>query len=915
MRKLTKTLAAMSLLIPVAAYPLGIGDIKLHSALNQKLNAEIALSLAVGEELKDIKISLASPDKFDKAGIAWSYFLSEIQFKPILQTNGKVVIQVTSNAIVQEPYLDFLVEVSWPKGSVLKEFTVLVDPPVTYQTNTIATPSTKPVTKPTNKINSLPVTTGNDLSRLSVAGEYGPTTRYDSLWKVAERVNKESHISVEQMMMALYKANPRAFYKKNVNALMAGKILKIPAYSEIVALSKKQARAQFSKQMAVWEGKAIAAPDIQVADTHQQTTNQLTLVAPVEEKLNRTAVLATHGENTQNLSTENTQLQERLDHLEKQFALMQEMLAIKDQQLAALQKAQNISKVQVQPNEITAKKPIEKTELASKAVSKDSVVNTRSESDKIATDQGAVTTAPRPIVKKAPEITAPPVTEVSSGTNYYYLGFGIFGLLALSGLGFVLWRRRQAEAIGIDDMDTSSMFASSSEIILPKDDDEDGFVPPVFDETPSYEVGTVGESSFLSEFTPSDFDVLETGQAEVDPTSEADVYLAYGRYLQAEELMRHAIEESPDRDDFKLKLLEIFYASENGKAFENFSKELSDQGKREDQEFWTKVSEMGSEILPESPLFSAESHESVFESNDNISDNELLVKDSIGAEGKTDAVVNQEPVDNEVNNEIDNASIDFDLSSFSLMDSEEASQETKEAVQDDDIESIDFDLSSFSEVVENKPPVTEEGHDNELETFDFDRDNSVEQQKPAEISIDDIDDSIETSAFNDNEASDEIRLDDFDRDNSVEQQKPAEISIDDIDDSIETSAFNDNEASDEIRLDDFGLSTAEQSVEVDESKEDVKTTVDDENNDFDFDFDFDSVPTEASESDSLVSEDDLMVSDLTDMDEFETKIDLAKAYMDMGDKDSAKEILQEVLEKGRDAQKTEAQAMIDKLVD
>lgn len=140
MHKMKKTLVAMSLLAPMAAHSLGIGDIKLHSALNQKLDAEIALSLTADEAISDIKVSLAPPNKFDEAGIAWSYFASTIKFKPILKKSGQVIIKLTSNEVVQEPFLDFLVEVSWPKGDIFKEFTVLVDPPIVYQQPSISAP-------------------------------------------------------------------------------------------------------------------------------------------------------------------------------------------------------------------------------------------------------------------------------------------------------------------------------------------------------------------------------------------------------------------------------------------------------------------------------------------------------------------------------------------------------------------------------------------------------------------------------------------------------------------------------------------------------------------------------------------------------------------------------------------------------
>ena len=259
MHNLTKTLAAMSLLAPLTAHSLGVGDIKLHSALNQKLNAEIALSLAADEDLSDIKVTLATPDKFDKLGIAWSYFLSKVKFQPVVKANGKVVIKMTSDEVVQEPFLDFLVEVSWPKGDIFKEFTVLVDPPTDYQQGRIDAPVISS-SKPSSNTVNVNTTVQNNITSLAVEGEYGPTNRNDSLWKVAEKV-KDSDISVEQMMMALYKANPRAFYKKNVNALMAGKTLKIPGKANILQLSKKQANTQFYRQMAVWKGKPVSEPD------------------------------------------------------------------------------------------------------------------------------------------------------------------------------------------------------------------------------------------------------------------------------------------------------------------------------------------------------------------------------------------------------------------------------------------------------------------------------------------------------------------------------------------------------------------------------------------------------------------------------------------------------------------------------
>ena len=136
-RNLTTTLALISLMTPAIGYSLGIGDIKLHSALNQKLDAEIALVVLAEEKSSDIKVNLAPPDKFDEAGVPWTSFLSKIKFETKIGTNGSVFIRLSSREAVKEPFLDFLLEVNGPKGSLYREFTMLLDPPSSYKQATV----------------------------------------------------------------------------------------------------------------------------------------------------------------------------------------------------------------------------------------------------------------------------------------------------------------------------------------------------------------------------------------------------------------------------------------------------------------------------------------------------------------------------------------------------------------------------------------------------------------------------------------------------------------------------------------------------------------------------------------------------------------------------------------------------------
>ncbi len=779
MRNLTKTtITAISLLAPVSAFPLGIGDIKLHSALNQNLDAEIALFVSAGENISDIKVKLAPPEKFDEAGVPWNYFLSKIKFETIKAADGSAIIKVSSNEALREPFLDFLVEVSWDKGNLYREFTVLVDPPVAY-TQAVIPVVKKPdefvEVKPAKNTTVAKAKTKTSKKIESVAfskGEYGPTKRNDSLWKVAEKTNTYSDVTRAQMMMAIFKANPGAFFKDNVNALEAGKTLKIPEKEVILSLSKEDAQLAFKAQSDQWTGVVNTNLQAQAnLDNTQGVHAQVELKAPTEAQIADTTVVVSQNDaqvdqqsnraevkqtDLPSLSSEESfALQAKMEKLEQQLAMVQKMLILKDEQIAALQnqnKVESTSKIEVEQVEDFDKK-IESKE-----------------------DPAATVKDTKPVVKVTPKVTekakekdkdakveAEPVSPEKETLSTPMLSAIVFPILGL--LGWALWRKGREE--DEDAIDDDSIFASASEII-PLDslsDDEE----PVSssDKTPSLE-DPMEDSSFLSEFSSSDFHTFDKDLSEdVDPVLEADVYLAYGRYQQAEELMRQAIVDQPERDECKLKLLEIFHAHENKSSFEKYVIELEKSGKNKDQSFWSKVVEMGDELDVKSS-----SNENVVAKND-IDDIDSTVNKKVDVKPKGDN-------ENEM---------EFDLSIFDEDEKDHNLDIGKGTPDKNDANNIDFDLSEFQ---------------------------------------------LNTSSS----------IDDGDKDSKINEEFEA------------------------------------------------------------FDFDFDKLPEKDSEQGAL---------DLTDMDEMETKIDLAKAYIDMGDYDAAKAIAQEAFEKGNDEQKLAAQDILDLL--
>lgn len=854
-KHITKTLAVVSLFAPMTAQPLGIGDIELHSALNQKLNAEIRLHLAPGENPADISVRLASPEKFDKAGVPWNYVLSKIKFKTVEQANGSVVIKVTSNETLTEPFLDFLMEVSWPQGSQFREFTVLLDPPAGYHPQVIPSSTItaeviesiqKPVAKarPAKRRIVSTAAASHITPQTATDGEYGPTQNADNLWGIAKQLGSERGVPTNHMMAALFHANPEAFIQGNIDALKTGAVLKIPVTDAILGGS-----AARSKQKPT---QKETTPPTQTADA----AKALELEAPIEAKVTDTAQIGEQSKAGDETGTaggsgeesrdagKDLELKDRIDQLEQQLNMMQQLLALKDQQLAALQSkdidaarqaaesAKNLQALQPSPPDITEQQPV--PEQAVKPTPPVQQAPEPKPTPAPAPEKPKPASAPTP-----PPV--PPEEDFFSSTGYYLtvggLGVGIFGML-----GWLWWRKRQIE----EETNTDSMFASASQIKLP--DSDSSLSVPVIDMSTSgsYDVGTVGESSFISDFTPSDFEAFDTDQNEVDPMSEADVYLAYGRYQQAEDLIRHAIGEQPDKDDYKLKLLEIFYANENKERFAKYAQELANAGKNADRPFWTKVSDMAKELIPESPLFggapSPEQPElkpadfEVDEEEDRF-DFDALDKDS------ADFKASQQP-------ESDDNSLDFDLSSFS--DQAKPVQEV-EPETSADIESIDFDLGKLDEETSAETDKKEQSPSDSLESFDFNFDLDTETSTEKESDDKGLD--LESFDFSD--------LGSIGDDKKPAHQKPG---------------------SDQNQLDSAS--------------------------DFDFNFDF-NAPSSPSTAASSDEDFDLGVADLTDMDEFETKIDLAKAYIDMGDAAAAKTIAEEVLKKGNTEQKQAAQAILD----
>ena len=651
MRKLALALVPLILLRSTSVFALGVGDIELHSALNQPLNAEIRLLSATPAEIQGLTVTLAPDAAFINAGVDRLGLLSQLRFKVVQKPDGSHVIKVTSPQPIREPFLDFLVEVNWPNGRFIREYTVLLDFPVLEGgkpapldapvTGSSSPSSPKPSEttedEPTSAQDSNPTvdaepavdaTNTEDAASATVEdpvqasdqtsetpppsrkparqtpqtatdGNYGPIQRADTLWDIALKMRPDSSVSVSQVMVALAKNNPQAFFSNNVNNLMAGYILRLPPVDQIRAIPKEAAVREIAGQYQQWlsvqrGGMAVpSAPDegaagetVEGASPPNKPSSgaQLKLTTPETAKTSAgkksptdtSDVAALRKELTMALEAvdanlqENTELRERMAQLEQQIASMQRLLALKDSNLAALQN--NRQNAQQNKNAVNTPAPVT--------------------TDKPAATQPAPTPAVSPVESQETDLLG-----ILLG-NPKQLGLLLGGFLLISALvwGLVRWRRQSA----IDSADASFAKLLQNSAVTPE-----GEAKKAEEAASSDSANT--ETSIEQEL-PTNVMALSSAQTDedmIDPLAEADVYLAYKRYDQAAELMKDAIRNDPTRPDLSLKLLEIYHLGKNTDAFETQAETLyAELSGDSNHPLWAKAIEMGKQTAPTHPLFS-----------------------------------------------------------------------------------------------------------------------------------------------------------------------------------------------------------------------------------------------------------------------------------------------------------------------
>ena len=329
-RKLVLAMAAASALSSGMANALGLGELTLKSAQNQPLDAEIELLDVRDLTAAEVAPSLAPPEEFSKAGVAYPTYLEDLTFTPVINPNGRSVLRVTSSQPLPGTVVKFLVQVMWPQGRLLRDYSVLLDQA---------------------KAQGQQPAAANVAPAVSSAGSY-TTKRRDTLWQIAAR-NTQGGGSVQQTMIAIQALNPDAFIGNNINQLKVGQVLRLPDQQQIQSIPQGEANREVAEQYAAWrEGRRLGPRARQLDATRRGAADaaperiaqgdNLRLVSPGNQAGAGTAKaindkLAVAQESLDTSRRDNEELKSRMSDLQSQLDKLQRLIQLKNDQLARLE--------------------------------------------------------------------------------------------------------------------------------------------------------------------------------------------------------------------------------------------------------------------------------------------------------------------------------------------------------------------------------------------------------------------------------------------------------------------------------------------------------------------------------------------------------------------------------------------------
>ncbi len=956
----------LAMAFPTVSHALGLGDIQSNSHLNQPFRGKIPVLSASPAEVKSMRIRIASPEVFNRVGIDRPSFLNSIRFRPTIQ-NGRPVILVSSSQPIHEPFVNFLLEVNWSKGQLLKEYTALLDPPVLMQPGT-AVASNRAGVRPepgydvgyNQPAARQPQASRQQQRRIVRAPARRPAIRHaapnrhvaaaparsrtyrvrsgDTLFKVAKKLGYRG-VRTEQMMVALFEANPKAFRRNNVNILRKGALMKRPPIQHAKSISYRAAKRQIASQTKAWRkyrtelagksGKSVKSS--RVASNNQSARSQALDKAGkgsdfqfkvsgskggvvTDSKVSGNATVAElkkqlsmASESLASKTNENSELKSRVAELESLLRKKNRLITIKSEQLSELQARLGGATPKAGATEgakTAVVEPIDEgTEIAG-------IVDNQpgNEAGQVVRAAPETPATPQPVeapVEEAPQVApepVEPVTATSQGDDEGILGMLADPTLIAGGLGAGslllggLWymkRRKEKHEFDEEELDNFNLDPDMSEDSAFATDLGSENHSPLTDESPTqsdeFTTADFGEDKMFADSTVKtvDQDISPEGESkEENILQEADVYLVYGLHDQAESELRKAIEEEPDNLAYRAKLIENFKAAGDKEAFEKEARIFSEMKGADKDKYWEKISQWGKELIPDNSLFSGK-----LQTAGEKADTGEQGKSGVAglAAGAAAAAAGLAVTAGKASPEKDTDAAQF-------------SEDLENVFDDDGLDDLNLD-AVLGDETDDVELGTSDADDMDLASFDLDLDNNLDNNN--DDSNNDIQFVTDVAASEVKEGATET-LADLNADNTVD-----DLNFDEKFDDKLTAASD-------------GLTDKVADTVADNSLDMPNLNLDVNAKDFDKlmpdDHAYKKVEAEqaSADEDNLLADfdDNLSFLDLEDNGEvieetqISTKLDLAKAYIDMGDIEGARNTLEEVMQEGNDEQKRQAEELL-----
>ena len=912
LRKFGLGLALATSLVAANVNALGMGEIRVKSALNEPLHAEIALFQINNLSPLQIKSRMADLNDFALSGLSTQQALSNVRFQVRVRPNGTGRIILTSKLPVTEPFMNFLVEVNWPNGRLIREYTLLLDPPSyqsslngrPFKTNNNAlktTPKAKPASAKKSPSRSKRVPAGVVVGK----GQYYITEK-DTLWDIAIANRPSKRVTPQQMMVLMQQKNPPAFPNANINVMKAKEVIDLPTQAEIDGLSVKDAQAEVVRQTKLWKSGKLPkiVESVAKADKADKAAEEATKkAAAISDKKSKTNTEKAKVEPKPDSKTKPAEDQMKKSAAEKmadgdasaekgmlnvitpEEEAKRRELSVKAEAmaLAASKDSEKIAQLLQNNAELDVKlalsqESIDKLERDNIELNKklETIVKQLEDinrlislkDEQLAVMQDELSDAQDDQQKKAEAESSKSWLDKLLENTVGMIAAGIGWLLAVIAGVFLLLRRKKKEP---DEDEIVTEAKSEPTISLPQEViEEEGELEELDESVPAEDSSADMDDLDLDLDLDMDMDLDENFDSEALDVSQEDD--GDDTDLAAELEAQLSVPDE-DEDDDDLDMLEGIDSLEfdlgeveNEESSEDLDEAEESEEERDLAEFAAAMEDGGAsqdeeleiEILPENEDTDEFAEDDELQINMDDSDSSTVEEDELDIDEITEPVSSLEELE----------------SAQDLVDkaAEAADTDLAQEMLDNDL----FDLP-------------DEAADTPVEPVSDDPQDLVDQDLSIELDEDDLEVASETE---------ELSLDDAAIDEEEEEQIPMDDALDDL------LGVDDEQGLQE--------SVSEAAVSSDEGVSDIAEPVlDEELNELLSSTDDDiALDTSAPEFDAD-NEDNIDL--LSGEDGVRMKLDLARAYVEMGDDQGAKDIIDEVMSAGDDEQKSEAQELLASL--